>query len=356
MAMNININYGQFYKGTESIRSHGSGSGVRDTLVRYEFNTRDAQGNKIMDKMSKEETLRVMKDITSQYGDNVIVEFSGDGLAALVESKKGSMVPELTEEQLAAKAEQDAAFQSEIHPLDRRIIDLPEYSGIYEVDKAIATAVENCSEEERGFVYDIIRQNFLVKNAGNITEEERLANISLGMKKAEYAANNFISVDNKKAFLDAMESVAKLASAGKADSNGNMNYGVHMPHYLGHGSGLVATTDTLDMMRTMDPKAYEEYLKIGEESSEKDRPLNSLRYLTNWALNSAGINSNMVSEYEKISKEYVEENVKGQKMDKTFADIRIDSISAFVESLKAFQEKNPLFLSAIINREILNLQ
>ena len=32
-----------------------------------------------MDKMSREETLQAMKDIRSQYGDSVIVEFSGGG-------------------------------------------------------------------------------------------------------------------------------------------------------------------------------------------------------------------------------------------------------------------------------------
>ena len=48
-------------------------------------------------------------------------------------------------------------------------------------------------------------------------EEERQANISLGMKKAEYGAENFISEDSRKSFLEAMESIAKLASAGKAD-------------------------------------------------------------------------------------------------------------------------------------------
>ena len=41
-----------------------------------------------MDKMSREETLQAMKDIRSQYGDDAIVEFSGDGMAALVESRK----------------------------------------------------------------------------------------------------------------------------------------------------------------------------------------------------------------------------------------------------------------------------
>ena len=96
------------------------------------------------------------------------------------------------------------------------------------------------------------------------------------MKKAEYAAENFISEDNKKAFLDAMESIVKLAGSGKADISGNIDYGVKKGKCLGHGSNLVYTTDTADMMRTMDSAAYAEYQKI---SSNKDDRIASLRYL-----------------------------------------------------------------------------
>ncbi len=49
----------------------------------------DEKGSKVMDKMSKEESFRIMNDITSQYGDNVIVEFSGDALTALEQYGKG---------------------------------------------------------------------------------------------------------------------------------------------------------------------------------------------------------------------------------------------------------------------------
>lgn len=79
-----------------------------------------------------------------------------------------------------------------------------------------------------------------------------------------------------------MESIAKLASAGKADNNGNMDYGVGKGTYLGHGSNIVKTTNALDMMRTMDGSAYTEYQKISKESSNEDRQLNALKYLTNW--------------------------------------------------------------------------
>ena len=90
----INTNYSQFYKGSEYINNSGSAAGKKDTAVHYEFNTTDEKGNKIMDRMSKEETFRTMKDISSQYGDNVIVEFSGDGLSAFEEHKGKIYLPE----------------------------------------------------------------------------------------------------------------------------------------------------------------------------------------------------------------------------------------------------------------------
>ncbi|MDE6015993.1 MAG: hypothetical protein K2H41_09895 [Acetatifactor sp.] len=115
MGMEIYQNYSQFYTGTEKLKSYGSNSSAqKDTLVKYEFNTTDKDGNKIMDKMSKEETMKAMNEISAQYGDNVIVQFSGDGLAALVEGPKGTCIPQPTEEQLAAKAEKDAAFLNDI--------------------------------------------------------------------------------------------------------------------------------------------------------------------------------------------------------------------------------------------------
>ncbi|MBR4342379.1 MAG: hypothetical protein IKP88_06710 [Lachnospiraceae bacterium] len=92
--MSININYSQFYKGTEQIKSYGAANGKKDTLVRYEFNTTDEKGNKIMDKMSKEDSFKTMNAIREQYGENVIVEFSGDGLTAFEENKGKMHIPE----------------------------------------------------------------------------------------------------------------------------------------------------------------------------------------------------------------------------------------------------------------------
>lgn len=341
----MNINYSQFYRGTANIPSYGGGAYGKDTLVKYKFNTTDIHGNKIMDNMSKEETLQAMKDIRPQYGDAAIVEFSGDGMAALVESRKGSKIPE----NLEAVEAKNAAFQKEVTQVDSSLNHLPTYSGMYGADKAVASALENCSKEEQGFVYGIIRQNFLVENSKSMTEEERQANISLGMKKAEYAAGNFIPEENRESFLEAMESIAKLASAGKADSSGDMNYGVAKARYLGHGSGLVQTTNALGMMQAMDKDAYAEYQKMGQND---DGGLSSLKYLTNWYAGAVKKDPSMVDTYEKQSEEYVEKNVKDRELDATFVDIKTESMAAFLESLKMFQSNHPNFLSSIINREL----
>ena len=149
--------------------------------------------------------------------------------------------------------------------------------------------------------------------------------------------------------MEAMESIARLASAGKADSSGNMDYGVAKGRYLGHGSGLVKTTSAVDMMRTMDKDAYAEYQKAGKKD---DGGLSSLKYLTNWYAGAVKKNPSMVDEYEKQSEEYVEKNVKDRKLDTTFAGIKTGNKAAFLESLKAFQSSNPDFLVSIINREL----
>jgi hypothetical protein len=66
MEININQDYSQFYVGMEQRKSYGSNSTAKkDTLLKYPFNTTGKDGNKIMDKMSKEETMKVLNDISS---------------------------------------------------------------------------------------------------------------------------------------------------------------------------------------------------------------------------------------------------------------------------------------------------
>lgn len=232
----MNMDYSGFYRGTMGIPSYGSGAYQKDTLVKYEFHTTDEHGNKVMDKMSREETLQAMKDISSQYGDAVIVEFSGDGMAALVEGKKGTVDACMTQEKKDAMEARNAEFQKEITQIDQSI-DLPA-----------------ASKTEKG-------------------------------------------------------------------------------SYLGHGSNLVHTTNTLDMMRTMDSSAYEEYQKISQESSNEDRPLNTLKYLTNWYESAVKKDPSLVDQYE----EQLEKRAKGKDGNAASSDVcttNTDRVDKEIEKLK----------------------
>ena len=244
-------------------------------------------------------------------------------------------------------------FEEDIQHFDRRIA-LPEYCGIYKTDKAVAAAVEGCSKEEQIFVYGIIRQNFLKENTSSLTEEERQANIALGMKKAEYASENFILEEHREKFLDAMNTIAKLASAGKADKNGNMNYGVAKSSYLGHGSNLVETTNTLDMMKNMDSAAYDEYQRIGAESSNEDRPLNRARFLANWYIKALKEKPDIIEEYEKKSNAYFDKEVKDKELPARFGSIDVSDKETFLAGIRNFMAKNQNFLSGILSFELSN--
>lgn len=141
-------------------------------------------------------------DISGLTDDAVAVEISMEGMKKLDESTLS----------------QDRDISKLIKPVENgnKSIDhlLPEYSGIASADQAIHDALKNADDDTKAFIYRTIRNNFLVKDASKLTEEERQANISLGMEKATFAANTMLDEGHRKSFLDAMEQIAKLASAG----------------------------------------------------------------------------------------------------------------------------------------------
>ena len=254
----MNINYSQFYRGTTDITSYGNGAYKKDTLVKYEFNTTDENGNKVMDKMSREETLQAMKDISSQYEDGVIVEFSGDGMAALVESRKGVVDDSITQEQRDAIENRNKEFHKEITQIDNSI--------------------------------DLTTDNVTKKDC-------------------------------------------------------NQNY-----------SSSLKTTNALDMMKTMDSDAYTKYQKISKESSNEDRQLNELKYITNWYAGAVKKNPSMVDDYERQkeadSKSEKEANSKDEPATKAEkCTTNTDNVDKEIEKLKMKKQQLEQQVNAVAGDE-----
>lgn len=202
-------------------------------------------------------------DISGLMEDAVALEISTEGMKKLDESNLS----------------QDRDLSKVIHSANaNKTIDhlIPAYSGIASADQAIHDAMKNADNDTKAFVYRTIRNNFLVKDVSELSEEERQEKISLGMEKAAFAANTMLDEKHRKSFLDAMEKIAKLASAGTREEDGTMNYGITSKTYVGQDGKLVQTTDDMAVMKKTDKKAYEKYISL------QDDPKAQMKYLINW--------------------------------------------------------------------------
>lgn len=260
--VNVSIGgaYSQFYKGTESIKSYGdhNAPGKKDTLVRYDFSTTDDQGNKIMDKMSKEEALHAMNDIRSMYGDNVILEFSGDGLAALSESIKAQSrknCTEPTEEEKAVMAQKQAELDKAIvHMENTHRLFIPNiqtnaklYGSLEQADEAVVSAANG-----------IIKNYLMPSNLAGVSETQRKERIAFGLEEAKYLAENYLDAAHGKDFISAMETIAQYGLNGKVAENGKVTYQIEMGPLVGMSDDYVNPNDVLR------EKAPELYLEMKE--------------------------------------------------------------------------------------------
>lgn len=266
MSMNVTQNYSQFYKGSEPVRSYGSGGErfmPKDTLVRYEFRTTDDAGNKLMDPMTREEALRAMKEISSQYGDNVLVEFSGDGLDALAQSlksqiNKGHM--ELTEAQQADRARKQELMEQNIVHLEmwetHRLI-IPNI----QTNEKLYGSLENAPEDIVKASNGIICKYLLPHDVSGMTEEQRRDMTAFGLEEARYLAENYLDEQHGQDFMSAMETIARYGMNGTVSEDGKVTYHIEKGPLLGAPDDYVHENDIL---KSKAPDLYRELQELNQ--------------------------------------------------------------------------------------------
>ena len=259
MAINITQDYSRFYIGSESIKSYGSGGeGLtpKDTLVKYEFNTTDEHGNKIMDPMTKEEALQAMKEISGQYGDNVLVEFSGDGLQALSQSLQNQIQKgdwkQLTQEQKADRAgKQELLDKSIVHLENTHRLVIPNI----QTNAKLYDSLENAPEQVVKAANGIIKNYLLPHDVSGMTETQRRDTIAFGLEEARYLAENYLDEQHGKDFLAAMETIARYGMGGTVSENGKVTYHIEQGPLVGAPDDYVSESDIL---KTKAPGLYKE--------------------------------------------------------------------------------------------------
>ena len=344
----MNIDYSQFYRGTTNIPSYGSGAYKKDTLVKYEFNTTDEHGNKVMDKMSREETLQAMKDIRSQYGDGVIVEFSGDGLAALAGGGKFMSGRVMTEEEAAKKAARDAAFQAENviqHENTHRIV-IPNYETNEHLYNSLAGAGDNVISSTMGII-----SNYLMPgDASGLSEQERQEMAAFGLEAAKYLAANYLDESHAADFMSAMEAVAKYGLNGSVSDGGKVIYNVQEGQVRMSG----APGNYVDMegwLKANDTELYNQINELNQSIiNHKDRENHSAKFIELYTKAAKKILD--ASSDTKKDSGYADwkEKVEKTKLPATFQNVKYNGFQSFWESLQNQSSLSNSWISANVSR------
>ena len=344
----MNIDYSQFYRGTTNIPSYGSGAYKKDTLVKYEFNTTDEHGNKVMDKMSREETLQAMKDIRSQYGDSVIVEFSGDGLAALAGGGKFMSGRAMTEEEAAKRAARDAAFQAENviqHENTHRIV-IPNYETNEHLYNSLAGAGDNVISSTMGII-----SNYLMPgDASGLSEQERQDMAAFGLEMAKYLAENYLDESHAADFMSAMETVAKYGLNGSVSDGGKVIYNVQegkvrMPGAPG------SYVDMEGWLKANDTELYNQINELNQSIiNHKDGENHSAKFIELYTKAAKKILD--ASSDTKKDSGYADwkEKVEKTKLPATFQNVKYNGFQSFWESLQNQSSLSNSWISANISR------
>lgn len=314
---------------------------VNTNVVKYEFNTTDEYGNKIMDPMSKEEALQKMQEISSQYGENVMVMFSGDGLEALAQSvreqaRKGCL--ELTEEQKAERAEKQALFeQSIVHLENTHRLIIP---NIQTNDK-LYDSLENAPEHVVKATTGIIKNYLLPHDVSGMTEQQRQDRIAFGLEEAKYLAANYLDEQHAKDFVSAMETIARYGMNGVVSEEGKVTYHIEKGPLVGAPDTYVSQNDIL---KKKAPELYAELHELNQSVAKGEtgwgKKFIELQKRINQVLNG---NSGTVSQgkqltnYEEAVYEYKtwKKAMNDTKLPGTYSNVNYTNITSFFASLNS---------------------
>ena len=349
MSMNVNQDYSQFYVGTEQLKSYGSNSAAKkDTLVKYRFNTTDEHGNKVMDKMSKEETMKAVNEISAQYGDSVIVQFSGDGLAALAEGRKFMSGREMTAEEAAKRAARDTAFQAENviqHENTHRIV-IPNYETNEQLYNSLAGADDKVISSTMGII-----SNYLMPGSvSGLSEQERQDKVAFGWEAAKYLAENYLDESHAGDFMSAMETIAKYGLNSSVSDSEKVIYNVQEGQVRMSGAPG-SYVDMESWLRANDTDLYNQINELNQSIiNHRDGESHAAKFIELYTKAAKEI-LNASSDTKKDS-DYADwkETVEKTELPTTFQNVKYNNFQSFFDSLRNQSSLSDSWISENIGR------
>lgn len=294
--------------------------------IRYEFNTTDQNGNKIMDKLSHNDAMELLNDISQKHGNNVIVELSGDAVEALKENMFKEKNEQFNESYKRELEERSALLQTFLEPAQKLHRIIPNIQTNNKLEKSLQGADENIIDA----AYSIIRSDLIPNKVGNLTEDERKELISVGLEKAKLLADH-LEDEKADSFMEAMNTIAKYGINGKTDDQGNITYDIRWGAIVGAPDDYISTGE---LMQKISPDQYKTYSSMLEEAFEKNDEqllLKATKFAIDWERNSY---QNSPAPFEREKKEQV--NWK-EKIDNTEIISKYDTdrsdLKSFIDSI-----------------------
>lgn len=218
-----------------------------------------------------------------------------------------------------------------------------ERTGYASIDNTIIDSLNGVSDDVRQYAYDIVREDFLIDNAGDMSEEERQNLISLGLSEAQFIADNYLSGDNAKDFMTAIKKVAGIAARATREEDGTMDYGCIYSRNHTENGYTVEITDSIGMMKRFRPDLYEEYKSLQKELKEThdtERIVKECAKLTNRFMNEYMVeHPNAWEQFKKEGLKRLEETSEKDVKD-TFQNVETKSVKGFIEALMQMQNRN----------------
>lgn len=244
----------------------------------------------------------------------------------------------------SAQSAQTQAVQRQVRTGTAPVVtrDL-ERTGYASIDNTIIDSLNGVSDDVRQYAYDIVREDFLIDNAGDMSEEERQNLISLGLSEAQFIADNYLSGDNAKDFMTAIKKVAGIAARATREEDGTMDYGCIYSRNHTENGYTVEITDSIGMMKRFRPDLYQEYKSLQKELAETHDTERILKECTKLL---SGFMNELVTEQPDAWKQFKQEGLKRleetseKDVKDTFQNVETKSAKGFIEALMQMQNRN----------------
>lgn len=228
---------------------------------------------------------------------------------------------------------------------EKELLIKQNYTSIFipniQTNHLLRESLEDASFEVVNAAYETIHNNLLKSNVGNMKEEERHNLIALGLEKAKYIADNYLSKEQAGKFLSAMETVAKYGMNGVKDENGRVTFNIQQGPLAGAPDDYV---NSYEVMKEASPETYNRYQTLKQEyltTNDSNKLLEAKKIASNWIKNAHMTNPSL---FKNKAEQFAEwkQTVNETKLPTAFSETDIANKSLFMNSLLKANEQHYL--------------